>query len=128
MNNIPEAGRERDKLIARLKYPKVKFIINDPIDDSNFVFYIPSGKPYKTHAIDYKYLPDWSINLLDTWELWDELPQIKTITMRDNKYFIQYGVPDNPADLIYHPGIEGISLSDAVSKAWISWKNINEDK
>ena len=143
---IPEAGRERDKLIAELKgiEPVYACYADDPAGDGYCV--LDNNNPFnclicereeitnkfecKEWAIrpDYEWIPLWSTSRNDAWELWDELPLDRMYRENLIEGVLRYIVSvnwkhDNPESL-YKPALIIVddSFPDAVSKTWIIWK------
>ena len=68
-----EAGREFDKLMAAEVMGIKKLHYSDYDSDKEFPYYIPSGKPWRTHQIDAKPLPRFSGDISDAWPVLERL-------------------------------------------------------
>ncbi len=107
---IPEAGIERDVVIARLKGCQTKIV--------------GSGA---TLLLRKRHTPAWSTDRNAAWELWDEIessPDIIGIDYQSNKPgFGTCAVSFSYAKEKFSTNVFfGKSFSDVVSQAWIAWK------
>lgn len=106
MIDIPEVGKERDKIIANMKGLKwnTTIILSD-------------------HFTDYPHNPSWSTSRNEAWELWDEMKAATPILnyqIFDSNHVVNNAHSiDNQTMTISE---EGNSFADVVSKAWIRWK------
>lgn len=116
--DYPPIGRSRDLMIAKLKGIKKISCESTDFNEAEpkdvFLFYIPSGKPWRTHSIDSCLLPFWSTRVEDAWMLWEELPK--------DKRYCEYDMKDLKIIIALDEVFEGFSFPDVVTKAWIIWK------
>lgn len=127
------AGRERDIEIAGLK--GIKKISQSSeryetgLDQSDyFLYYIPSGKPWRTHTIDAKLLPHWSTDRDSAWELLKELHEaerldVGTIEIEFNEHWLNLESKWKGwkfASSVSKHGLDG-AFADCVSQAWIKF-------
>lgn len=123
--DFPNEGRERDTAIAKLKGIKKISQSSEKFEEGRdqsdyFMYYIPSGKPWRTHAIDARLLPFWSTDRKDAWELWDELCKAYPMGM-----LYSFTAPDQhtvETDMSNEIVAKGTSFPDCVTKAWLIWK------
>ena len=137
---IPPAGRERNLLIAEMKGITPVFACYvDNIGGDNYCV-LDDEKPWDCticeregitnkevckqwkQRFESEWLPEYSTSRNDAWELWDELPISK-----------HYGINDLGEHLVTwyqdttQKTISGTSFAEAVSKAWIEYKESIEE-
>ena len=136
-NIIPKAGRDRDKLIAKLKGIKPVYACYADNFAGDEYCVLNEDKPFdcricerekiidKFKCKEWKqrpeneWLPQWSTDRNDAWELWEELPAPKRYYFHVNdKHEISY---QNNMEIKWVYFL-GDSFPDAVSKAWIERK------
>ena len=105
--------RARDKEIAELKGLKPYKAFHD-----DYVYNHMIHDEYESYEVP-KYIPHWSTDRNDAWELWDELPDEKSYFQNMDYHRIEIRKVTYSMNLSI---FEGTSFADAVSKAWIEWK------
>lgn len=123
---IPQAGGERDRLIAEMKGFCHK-MIPDPYNPvTREATKCKHCKHVSTHitcdckndGICLTRTKEWSTSHNDAWELWDELQGRKVYAVNPAGDIHQICYEINAIDYL----TVGITFADVVSKAWIEWK------
>lgn len=105
MRKIPEAGRERDKLIAEMRD------------------WFKYGFPVEC--------PKWSTSITNAWELWKELPCPKSVREHYTKEIdraCSVQIFNSSKNNINLTRTFGYDPPDAISKAWIEWKSTPQEQ
>lgn len=144
MKNIPPAGRERNRLIAKTKGIEPAFACYaDNVSGDDYCVW-DTSEPYNClyasrgikkeeckcwcERPEGEYIPEWSTDRNDAWELWGELPEPKRYDQLGIEHIIYAGFSQDYMGikdcLIYE--IKGNSFADAVSKAWLEFKGWEE--